>query len=354
MRLSNIEKTLDELHRKVFASRFAYVTLVFEDNQTQPYYKSLLSVIDPALAELLQLFPHSDSVFLPHSGISHFLRDTWQKKGWENIDASKEEQVEIKLEAYPNNSELVKESIHLEEPIQVQENLIENLKFVKPSMIKHTPSLPKKVLDRKQARINALTCNQCGHIAKEFFRLERHIVTMHTVQSFPCDQCGHIARTKGKLRLHIKIMHDNRKPFVCKEQNGFCDFIGKGQGKLDMHIRKKHTGEKFLCDQCDFEAWTNANIMHHKQIVHEGLRFECKHCPASYATKRGLYIHSDRHKGKSFPCQTCEYQATTTGNLKVHKNAKHDKIRFRCNLCSWTGSQSGMVKTHKKQKHAVV
>lgn len=351
MRLSNIENTLDELHTKAFASRFADVTLVFEDNQTQPYYKSLLSLIDPALAELLQLFPNSDSIFLPHSGISHFLKDTWGEKGCENIDATKEEQIEIKTEAYPNNSELVKDSIHLEQTIC--NDTIEEAKFVKPHVIKLTPSVPKKVLDRKQARINALTCNQCGHIAKEFFRLERHIVTMHTDQSFPCDQCGHMARTQGKLRLHIKIMHENRKPFVCNEQNGTCDFIGKGQGKLDMHIRRKHTGDKFLCDQCDFEGWTNANILHHKQVVHDGLRFECKSCPASYATKRGLYIHSDRHKGKSFPCQKCEYQATTTGNLKVHKNAKHDKIRFRCNLCSWTGSQSGMVKTHKKQKHMI-
>ena len=62
-----------------------------------------------------------------------------------------------------------------------------------------------------------------------------------------------------------------------------------------MHTRKEHTGEKFLCEQCDFKAWTNTNIMHHKRSVHEGFKFQCNKCDASYTNKKSLRVHYEKH-----------------------------------------------------------
>ena len=47
----------------------------------------------------------------------------------------------------------------------------------------------------------------------------------------------------------------------------------------------------------------------------------------------------------------CSYTATTTGNLKVHKEAKHEGIRYPCDQCPYSSVQLGDLKRHKLRKH---
>ena len=390
----HIGATLDCLHENSFVSQFSDVTLVFQDNQQHPYYKSLLSVLHPHFKELLQLFPHTDVIFLTNSGTSKFLDDVFKtqtkdgpkskedesdereiKTNQDNFFTSKigekevvdtavdksikeeigESKMKINPNALPTLKAVGKESV--DSAVDSEDAMAQISEFCVPELLKTIKPrypVPQKVLDKKQARINALTCVDCGHIATDFPRLEKHIKKVHTDGGtiFPCDQCTHKSRSDGKLRLHIRTMHENRKPIVCT----ICQFVADTPSKLELHIRKKHiemyTGEQFLCDQCDFKAWTNAKIGHHKKSVHEGLRFNCEECDLSYATRIGLYTHSYKHKGILYPCPSCDYKASTSTNLKVHTVGKHDKIRFQCDLCSWTGSQKGMMKVHKKMKHS--
>ena len=292
----HIKRTLEELHQLEFASKFSDITLVFEDNQAHPYYKFLLTVIDPKLEDILQICPLSDVVFLPYLGIDdffeHMATKCFNKKEEVIVEGFFDKQVETNFKMSAN-----KEGHN---DLKVKQTETKNIEITEGPMEitgktekKSKYPVPQKVLDRKQARREALSCKQCNHISTDFTRLETHIRLIHTNQVFSCHLCGLTTRIAGRLQLHIKLMHDNRKPFVCIEQT--CDFIAKTKGKLDMHTRKEHTGEKFLCDQCDFKAWTNANIMHHRRSAHEGVKFQCNKCNASYTNKKSLRVHYEKH-----------------------------------------------------------
>ena len=36
------------------------------------------------------------------------------------------------------------------------------------------------------------------------------------------------------------------------------------------------------------------------------------------------------HKGAKYPCDECEYKATTQGSLKAHKMVIHKGDKYRC------------------------
>ena len=55
---------------------------------------------------------------------------------------------------------------------------------------------------------------------------------------------------------------------------------------------------------------------------------------------------------KTFDCAQCEYKATTSGHLKRHIKAVHDKIKdIACLQCDFKCSSNGDLKQHLKQVH---
>ena len=216
------------------------------------------------------------------------------------------------------------------------------------SPIKHR----QEFLDKKVARLQALTCSHCQFRAKSFERLESHTRRFHETE-WPCEQCGQVLRTEGRLKKHIIAKHESPRSKGQCDVPG-CDFVTPYLGKLKVHKRKEHGGDKFYCDQCDFSNWIKHTVEKHKAAKHEGKLHHCDQCDASYPFEQGLRRHKAVvHDGKRIDCPHCEYKATTNGNLRIHIAAKHEGKRFHCDLCDWTSSQAGAVSIHKRQKHDV-
>ena len=216
------------------------------------------------------------------------------------------------------------------------------------SPIKHS----QEFLDKKVARMQALTCSHCQFRAKSFERLESHIRRFHETE-WPCDQCGLVMSTEGRLRKHIMTKHESLRSRGMCDVPG-CDFVTPNPSKLNIHKRKEHGGDKFYCDQCDFSSWERHRVEKHKAAKHEGKLHHCDQCDAAYPFDGGLRRHKATvHEGKRIECPHCDYKATTHGNLKIHVAAKHERKRFHCDLCDWTSSQAGAVSIHKRQKHDV-
>ena len=217
------------------------------------------------------------------------------------------------------------------------------------SPIKHS----QEFLDKKVARLQALTCSHCHFRAKSFERLESHIRRFHETE-WPCEQCGKVLMTEGRLKKHILTKHESlRSKGMCDVQG--CDFVTPFPGKLKVHQRKEHGGEKFYCDQCDFSNWVKHTVEKHKAAKHEGKLHHCDQCSAAYPFEQGLRRHKAIvHDGKRISCPHCDYKATTNSNLRIHVAAKHEMKRFHCDLCDWSGSQPGAVNIHKRQKHDAV
>ena len=207
-------------------------------------------------------------------------------------------------------------------------------------------------IGKKIARLQALTCSKCQFRAKSFERLESHTRKFHET-GLPCEHCGYICRTEGRLKMHIFAKHESTKIKGKCDVPG-CDFVSPYPGKLNMHKRKEHGGEKFYCDQCDFSNWKKHTVENHKAAKHEGKLHHCDQCDAAYPYEAGLRTHKAIvHDGKRIYCPHCDYKATTNSNLRIHVEAKHEGKRFHCDLCDWTSSQAGAVRLHKRKKHDI-
>ena len=47
----------------------------------------------------------------------------------------------------------------------------------------------------------------------------------------------------------------------------------------------------------------------------------------------------------------CEFTASTSYNLKVHKQSKHEGIRYPCDMCEYAVTRQWVLKVHKESKH---
>jgi hypothetical protein len=59
-----------------------------------------------------------------------------------------------------------------------------------------------------------------------------------------------------------------------------------------------------------------------------------------------------KENAKYFKCDTCDYSATTRGNLKTHTNLVHLKVKnYKCTQCSYKCGTNGNLKTHTQIVH---
>ena len=94
---------------------------------------------------------------------------------------------------------------------------------------------------------------------------------------------------------------------------------------------------RHYCDQCEYSANIPAHLKLHKEYKHEGIRYPCDHC---------------------------EFSSTTTYYLKVHIKSRHSELTsqesaqnpvikkcFPCEQCDFVASNSSNLKYHKDSKH---
>ena len=52
-----------------------------------------------------------------------------------------------------------------------------------------------------------------------------------------------------------------------------------------------------------------------------------------------------------YDCNQCDYKATTQGNLRKHKQSKHEGVKYYCNQCDYKATQQRRLRSHKQSKH---
>ena len=63
-------------------------------------------------------------------------------------------------------------------------------------------------------------------------------------------------------------------------------------------------------------------------------------------------IHIDSvHEGIKYPCNKCEYKASTQSYLNEHINAIHKGKKFYCKHCDFKTPWRNHLRTHTKSKH---
>ena len=56
-----------------------------------------------------------------------------------------------------------------------------------------------------------------------------------------------------------------------------------------------------------------------------------------------LKMHKEsKHEGIRYPCDQCDYAASMAKDLKRHKESKHEGIRYPCDQCDYAAKTVGM------------
>ena len=97
-----------------------------------------------------------------------------------------------------------------------------------------------------------------------------------------CVRCSISLLSEQKLKTHMAKKHETE--VLCKT----CGFKTFSSALLGRHQRV-HGG--FICNQCSFQSTNRDYLKRHKEIKHDGLRFQCDRCTSSYTEKRKLGKH---------------------------------------------------------------
>jgi len=107
----------------------------------------------------------------------------------------------------------------------------------------------------------------------------------------------------------------------------------------------------FPCNECDYAATTNSYLQKHKKVRHEGVKFP--YTPANnYATvtfdAQGNIIQEPK---KLRQCDQCNFVAVKASSMKHHRRVKHEGKVYPCDQCEYLGSTTNNLKLHKMSKH---
>ena len=123
--------------------------------------------------------------------------------------------------------------------------------------------------------------------------------------------------------------NDNIEEFLNCDQ---CESQFEGKGNLENHIltyhnKSKYFGDKYPCNQCQYEATQKSSLIRHIQSIHEGLRYNCNQCNYTAKLKDILRIHiKSKHLGIKYCCNLCQYEATEKRILKRHMQSTHEGV----------------------------
>lgn len=191
--------------------------------------------------------------------------------------------------------------------------------------------------------------------------------------------CTYSTQNEYLLTKHTGYAHNQNHHFICNT----CSFRHPSQQKLDTHITYKHSPQETYCNLCNKDFGRPYRLKQHMQQDHRDQRngsFACNTCNATFFDACKLQEHELSHKPKIacekcgeilatssmrthmqthqenkpvYPCSFpgCTHISTTSGNIKKHIRAQHDKIRFPCPVCNKSFVDKGCVSRHIKDKH---
>ena len=116
-----------------------------------------------------------------------------------------------------------------------------------------------------------------------------------------------------------------------------------------MHVGLK----QFKCDVCDYSCVHRGQLKEHRELKHEGKLLKCETCSKSFSSRAGYYTHKKTHDGKLFSCDQCEYSSPRRQYLTSHKQSRHGQASFSCNLCEFTAVKKIDLTRHNENEHNI-
>jgi len=212
----------------------------------------------------------------------------------------------------------------------------------------------KADLDKHSKVCQNIPCSEkCGKKFTTTTKMEEHVRRVHSEEAkkFNCDQCEKSYGLKRNLSQHKKGTHDNTTVECpdCKKMINSVAFA--------KHKRVVHGDKPYKCTLCGKDFAQPSHLKRHTNTVHFAIKnFKCSRCNKAFGLKSHLINHTRNiHEGIKYPCDECEFKASTSGNLCSHIKTVHRKVySFLCEYCpsgfvSRPGLKSHMGSIHPDQ-----
>lgn len=135
-------------------------------------------------------------------------------------------------------------------------------------------------------------------------------------RNYICAICTRSFETSYDLKVHMDKAHKGDLKYRCH----FCGKHKISQLKLDEHIASVHQSQNVTCHVCKKVLKSKSHLRQHILSVHNGVKpFNCEYCPATFAAKNTLKVHTRLHTGeKPFKCSICDRRFTQLTPMKKH------------------------------------
>ena len=195
-----------------------------------------------------------------------------------------------------------------------------------------------------------LKCNVCDKTYFTVNVLKLHVLRAHDKKkTITCEVCNMKFKTSRELSLHISRIHKKMKEKKIPER---CKTCNVSVTDMKAHLKRKHPGKDDLvnCTECGksmSKLSLDTHILSHQTVI-------CPHCNKELKKGRDYlktHILNVHEKLKAHTCNICQKSYQSTGNLKDHISAVHNKIKFSCDQCTESFSFQSNLGRHKRSVH---
>ncbi|XP_014469641.1 PREDICTED: zinc finger protein 93-like isoform X2 [Dinoponera quadriceps] len=202
-----------------------------------------------------------------------------------------------------------------------EESLDERSKTDSPQRTKRKRA--KSPRSRIKARLEQLTCPQCGRLFHHKNSLVYHMRSHSGERPHQCEICSKRFFAASALKVH-KRLHSGDKPYKCDE----CGRHFRQWGDLKYHSTSIHSEHKqYQCEYCAKEFARKYSLIVHRRIHTGEKNYRCEYCNKTFRASSYLQNHRRIHTGeKPHPCAVCGKPFRVRSDMKRHMHT-HSKTK---------------------------
>jgi hypothetical protein len=185
----------------------------------------------------------------------------------------------------------------------------------------------------QELRILGIGCDLCEdgerHTICNFTKMEpcKTYLCKKQANSYDCTSCDFKSSVGHYLKNHQRLIHDQKSEDVRIYFCPKCEFIGSQITSINIHNRSVHLEDKlYYCHKCEYSSFNYSDVKVHSKNVHKpretvksktnGNRFQCEQCDFNALTKKLkiIYEKSVHEQYTGFECQSCDYKSYSMKN----------------------------------------
>ncbi|XP_053671583.1 histone H4 transcription factor [Anopheles nili] len=176
-----------------------------------------------------------------------------------------------------------------------------------------------KIHIRAHTTEREVACFCCGTMFRERLKYLDHCARQVDVsyRKYQCLQCGKFCTTDRLLKNH---MDTHYKEYECT----LCPIGFSSKAALSTHIMRRHFQVRnYKCQQCDYRAFTKADLMVHTLSHNARKLYRCDEfgCNVAFKTETSLKKHISWHYNLPTPlyeCHLCSNKYAQSFHLSKH------------------------------------